>query len=162
MRFPNSLRVKLSILYLLTIVVPLVIIVFAMPGYYENVITQTSRTLTAATLDSLSHNIDLYLEDLDNLTLAPYFNNEVMSALKFKASPAYADASASQQFATNQALSITLPNILSNTRNDVLSTIVLPSDDSVFIACTYNPFTLLANFPFPTHPCYHPSTASQS
>src|SRR5258708_16302847 len=69
MRFPNSLRVKLSILYLLTIVVPLVIIVFAMPGYYENMITQTSRTLTAATLDSLSHNIDLYLDDLDNLKI---------------------------------------------------------------------------------------------
>lgn len=160
MRFPNSLRVKLSILYLLTIVVPLVIIVFAMPGYYENVITQTSRTLTAATLDSLSHNIDLYLEDLDNLTLAPYFNNEVMSALKFKASPAYADASASQQFATNQALSITLPNILSNTRNDVLSTIVLPSDGSVFMAGRYNPWKVVANFPFTKQAWYQAAIAA--
>src|SRR5260370_890728 len=76
-----------------------------------------------------------------------------MSALKFKASPAYADASASQQFATNQALSITLPNILSNTRNDVLSTIVLPSDDSVFMAGRDNPSKLAANFPFPKQAC---------
>ncbi len=34
MRFARSLRVKLSILYLFTTVIPLVIIVFIMPGYY--------------------------------------------------------------------------------------------------------------------------------
>jgi sensor histidine kinase YesM len=148
LKIAKSLRVKLTILYLLTTVVPLVITVFAMPGYYENVITQNSRTLTAATLDSLSHNIDLYLEDLDNLTLAPYFNDQVMSALKLKASQGYDLASASQQLATNQALSITLPNILSNTRNDVLSTIVLPYDGSVFVAGRYNPWNPVTDYPF--------------
>jgi two-component system sensor histidine kinase YesM len=160
MKIAKSLRVKLSILYMLTIVVPLVIIVFAMPGYYENVITQNSRTLTAATLDSLSHNIDLYLEDLDNLTLAPYFNDQVMSALKLKASPGYADANAAQQLATNQALSITLPNILSNTRNDVLSTIVLPVDGSVFVAGRYNPWNPVANYPFEQQAWYKAAVAA--
>ncbi|HEX8033386.1 MAG TPA: sensor histidine kinase [Ktedonobacterales bacterium] len=160
MRIAQSLRVKLSILYLLTIVVPLVIIVFAMPGYYEHTITQNSRTLTAATLDSLSHNIDLYLDDLDNLTLAPYFNDEVMSALKLKASPGYVIASASQQLATNQALSITLPNILSNTRNDILSTIVLPYDGSVFVAGRYNPWTPVAGYPFQQQEWYKAAVAA--
>jgi two-component system sensor histidine kinase YesM len=160
MKIAKSLRVKLSILYLLTIVVPLVIIVFAMPGYYENVITQNSRTLTAATLDSLSHNIDLYLEDLDNLTLAPYFNDQVMTALKLKASPGYATASDSQQLATNQALSITLPNMLSNTRNDVLSTVVLPADGSVFVAGRYNPWNPVADYPFKQQPWYKAAVAA--
>jgi two-component system sensor histidine kinase YesM len=141
-------------------VVPLVIIVFAMPGYYENVITENSQTLTAATLDSLSHNIDLYLEDLDNLTLAPYFNDQVMSALKLKASPGYTNASAAQQLTTNQALSITLPNILSNTRNDVLSTIVLPVDGSVFVAGRYNPWNPVSSYPFEQQTWYKAAVAA--
>ncbi|HKF37833.1 MAG TPA: hypothetical protein VKB35_13140, partial [Ktedonobacteraceae bacterium] len=67
MKFPKTLRVKLSILYLLTTVIPLAIIVFVMPGYYQNVITRDSQTLTAATLTALSRNIDTYLDDLNRL-----------------------------------------------------------------------------------------------
>jgi two-component system sensor histidine kinase YesM len=160
MKFAKSLRVKLSILYLLTIVVPLVIIVFAMPGYYENVITQNSQTLTAATLDSLSHNIDLYLGDLDNLTLAPYLNDEVMSALKLKASPTYASASASQQLAANRALYSTFLRILSNTRGDLLSTIVLPVDGSVFVAAKNNPSSPVPNYPFTQQAWYKTALAA--
>ncbi|HEX6480196.1 MAG TPA: sensor histidine kinase [Ktedonobacteraceae bacterium] len=158
MRFTKSLRVKLSILYLLTIVVPLVIIVFALPGYYENVITQNSQTLTDATLDSLSHNIDLYLEDLDNLTLAPYLNDEVMNALEVKA---YAHASASQKLVAVQALNSTLPIMLSNTRSDILSTIVLPVDGSVFVATRYNPASPVPNYSFTQQAWYKAAVAAR-
>src|SRR5437763_10949891 len=84
MKFPTTLRVQLSILYLLTTVIPLAIIVFVMPSYYQNVITRDSQTLTAATLTAVSRNIDTYLDDLDRLTLTPYLNDDVMYALKLK------------------------------------------------------------------------------
>src|SRR5215469_9332193 len=160
MKFAKSLRVKLSILYLLTIVVPVVIIVFGMPGYYENVITQNSQTLTAATLDSLSHNIDLYLGDLDNLTLAPYLNSDVMNALKLKASSVYASTSASQQLAANRALYSTLPSILSYTRADILSTIVLPFDGSVFVAAKNNNSSAVPNYSFTQQDWYRAAIAA--
>lgn len=158
MKFTKSLRVKLSILYLLTIVVPLVIIVFALPGYYENVITQNSQTLTDATLDSLSHNIDLYLEDLDNLTLAPYLNDDVMNALEVKA---FDRASASQKLVAIQALNSTLPIMLSNTRQDILSTIVLPVDRSVFVTTRYNPASPVPDYPFTQQDWYKAAIAAK-
>jgi len=154
MKFAKSLRLKLSILYLLTTVIPLVIIVFVMPGYYENQITQNSQTLTTATLTSLSRNIDLYLDDLDRLTLTPYLNDEVMYALKLKASAAYVNASASQQLAANQALYATLPNILRTTRQDILSTIILPLDGSIFVAAKYNPSSPVPYYEF-THQAWY-------
>ena len=157
MKFTKSLRVKLSILYLLTIVVPLVIIVFALPDYYENLITQNSQTLTDATLDSLSRNIDLYLEDLDNLTLAPYLNDDVMNALEVKA---FDRASASQKLVAVQALNSTLPIMLSNTRQDILSTIVLPVDSSVFVAARYNPASPVPNYPFTQQAWYQAAMAA--
>jgi len=148
MRFARSLRVKLSILYLLTTVIPLVIIVFVMPSYYENEITQDSQTLTHATLSMLSRNIDTYLDDLDRLTLTPYLNDDVMNALKLKASHEYAKASAYQQLVANQALYTTLPNFLRTTRKDILSTVVLPFDGSVFVAAKYDPSSPVPNYPF--------------
>ncbi len=168
MKFAKSLRVKLSILYLLTIVVPLVIIVFALPGYYENVITQNSQTLTDATLDSLSNNIDLYLQDLDNLTLTPYLNDNVMAALQLKASPAYASASLSDQLAANRALTSTLLSILDNTRGDILSTIVLPCpcipgtpfDGSPFVVTKYNFASPVPNYPFTKQAWYNAAIAA--
>jgi two-component system sensor histidine kinase YesM len=160
MKFAKSLRLKLSILYLLTTVIPIVIIVFVMPGYYEQQITHNSQTLTAATLSSLSRNIDLYLDDLDRLTLAPYMNDEVMYALKLKMSPAYASASASQQLAANQALYTTLPDILRNTRQDILSTIILPLDGSIFVAAKYNPDGPIPNYQFTRQSWYKQALAA--
>lgn len=169
MKFPKSLRVKLSIFFLLTIVVPLVIIVFAMPGFYENVITQNSQTLTAATLDSLSNNIDLYLEDLDNLTLAPYLNDNVMTALQQKASPAYASSSAAQQLAANRALNGPLLSILDNTRGDILNTLVLPCPCipdapfgySAFVVAKSNTASPVPNYPFGKQTWYKAAIAAR-
>ena len=69
MKFAKSLRVKLTILYLLTNVIPIVIIALIMPSYYQSLIIQETQTLTDATLTSLTRNIDTYLDDLDRFVL---------------------------------------------------------------------------------------------
>jgi two-component system sensor histidine kinase YesM len=160
LKFPKTLRVKLSILYLLTTVIPLAIIVFVMPSYYQNVITRDSQTLTAATLTALSRNIDTYLDDLNRLTLTPYLNNDVMNALKLKASHEYASARPSEQLAANQALYTTLPYYLSTTRQDILSTIILPFDGSVFVAGKYSFSSPVPNYPFKQQTWYKQALAA--
>jgi sensor histidine kinase YesM len=160
MKFPKTLRVKLSILYLLTTVIPLAIIVFVMPSYYQNVITRDSQTLTAATLAALSRNIDTYLDDLNRLTLTPYLNNDVMNALKLKASHKYDTASASEQLAANQPLYDTLPYYLSTTRQDILSTIILPFDGSVFVAAKNSFSSPVPNYPFRQQAWYKEAIAA--
>ncbi|GHO47331.1 sensor histidine kinase [Ktedonospora formicarum] len=148
MKFTKSLRMKLSVLYLLTTVIPLVVIVFAMPSYTEGVITQDTQTLTTATLTAVSRNIDTYLDDLDRLTLTPYLNSEVMYALKLKASNEYAHATPYQRLIADQALYSTLPNYLRITRKDILNTIILPLDGSVFVASKYPSSSPVPRYPF--------------
>src|SRR5436305_344860 len=152
MKFAKSLRIKLTVLYLLTNIIPIGIIVFAMPCYYQSVLTRDTQTLTDATLTSLVSNIDTYLDDLDRLTLIPYFNDEVMQALKWKANPF---ASQNQQLLATQTLSTTFFKYLQEARTDILSTVVLPFDGSVFIAARDQPSTSrVANYPFSQQPWY--------
>lgn len=131
MKFAKSLRVKLTVLYLLTNAIPIGIIAFIMPGFYQSLITQDTQTLTGATLTSLTRNIDTYLDDLNRLTLLPYFNNDVMTALQLRAEPT---ATSTELLTSAQALYSTFPKFLQDARTDILSTVVLPMDGSVFIA----------------------------
>jgi two-component system sensor histidine kinase YesM len=147
MKFAKSLRVKLTILYLLTNVIPIVITALVMPGYYQSLITQETETLTAATLTSLTRNIDTYLDDLDRLTLIPYFNDGVMEALKSRADPAA--PSPSEQLIVTQALYTTFPTFLQNARTNILSTVVLSLNGPVFVATKDDASaSAVPNYPF--------------
>jgi len=127
MKLAYSLRFRLTIFYLFIVLGPVLIITTAMPYYYQKSVTRETQTLTKGTLTSLARNIETYLDDLDRLTMGPYLNDEVMRALKLKASQRYNDAGA------NRALNSTLPLFLQNTRKDILGTILVTTDGSVYV-----------------------------
>ncbi len=110
MKLRYSLRVKLTILFLCTIVLPLLLIVFVLPTYYRNLLTEETQTLTEGLLASLTRNVETYLDDLDRLTISPYLNDEVMRALKLKVSGQYAQANDYTKLLANRALNTTLPS----------------------------------------------------
>lgn len=147
MRF-KSLRSKLSLLYALTIIVPVVIMMIAMPLYYSKLITRETSILTSAALTSMASNVETYLGDLDRLTMAPYMNDEVMRALKLKASGQYDTASDYAKYMADNALYKTLPNYLTNVRTDILNTILLPFDGSAFVRSNYGPAALVSGYSF--------------
>ncbi len=161
MKFAKSLRIKLTILYVLTNVIPIVITVLVMPSYYQSRTTQETQTLTGATLTSLTRNIDTYLDDLDRLTLIPYYNNEVMQALKWKASPAF--TTQNQQLLATQTLYTTFSKYLQDARTDILSTVVLPFDGSVSIATKDNPSLVspVPGYPFSQQSWYKNALAAK-
>ncbi|NOU94273.1 HAMP domain-containing protein [Paenibacillus sp. LMG 31456] len=147
MKLSYSLRMRLSILFFLTLIVPLFIIVFVMPSYYQRLITTDTTTLTESSLTSLTHNIETYLEDLERLTVTPYWSEEVMRALKVKANGQYETTDAYSQFLTDKALNVTLPNFLKNPRNDILGTILLSYDGSVYVTSAFKNEPV-DNYPF--------------
>jgi two-component system sensor histidine kinase YesM len=133
MKLAYSLRFRLTILYLLIVLVPILIITIAMPSYYQTSITRETQILTQGTLTSVSRNIETYLNDLDRLTIAPYLNEEVMRALRLRASQGYDDVDDYTKLVANRALNSTLPLFLQNTRRDILGTILVTVDGSVYV-----------------------------
>jgi two-component system sensor histidine kinase YesM len=133
MKLAYSLRFRLTVFYLFIVLGPVLIMTIAMPYYYQTSIARETQILTEGTLTSLARNIETYLDDLDRLTIAPYLNEEVMRALKLKASQDYADIDDYTKLIANRALNSTLPLSLQNTRKDILGTILVTLDGSVYV-----------------------------
>lgn len=133
MKLAYSLRFRLTVFYLFIVLGPVLIMTIAMPYYYQSSIARETQILTEGTLTSLARNIETYLDDLDRLTIAPYLNEEVMRALKLKASQDYDDIDDYTKLIANRALNSTLPLSLQNTRKDILGTILVTLDGSVYV-----------------------------
>jgi two-component system sensor histidine kinase YesM len=130
---PNiSIRVKLILLYSLTILIPVIIIAFVMPAYYVRIITTETEKLTDETLVGLTGNIQTYLDDLERVTVTPYTNNEVMFSLKLKARGLYSQVDEYTKYKADYPLYHTLPNLLVNLRKDILGTLLVSTDGSVY------------------------------
>lgn len=127
----QSIRWKLTLLFVAAIVVPVVVIVIALPSYYQKSAAAQESSQMQDTLTALTFSIETYLDDLERMTITPYLNDDVMRALKLKSSRTR--LTPVDIFEAEQALSNTLPKFLRNTRKDILGTILLPMDGSVFI-----------------------------
>ncbi|MGE5223507.1 MAG: cache domain-containing sensor histidine kinase [Omnitrophica WOR_2 bacterium] len=129
-----SLRARLMIFYLLIFLVPAAIMMTAMPYYYQKSLSSETRTITEGTLTSIARNIETYLDDLNRLTIAPYLNDDVMQALRLKNSPNYATADEYSKIVAIRALKTSLPLFLQNSREDILTTILVFPDNTSFVA----------------------------
>jgi two-component system sensor histidine kinase YesM len=134
MRFAFSLRFRLMIFYLIIFLVPAAIMIFAMPYYFQQSLSNETRTLTEGTLTSIARNIETYLDDLNRLTITPYLNSDVMQAMQLKASPNYEQADDYSKLVADRALKTTLPLFLQNSRTDILATVLVIPDGTAYVA----------------------------
>ncbi|NBD23337.1 cache domain-containing sensor histidine kinase [Paenibacillus glycinis] len=144
----QSIRLKLTLLFLLTIILPIVVIVVELPAYYVTSIKEQQSSLMAGTLAALTSHIETYLDDLDRMTVTPYFYDDVMRALKLKSTYGWNLLTDYERYEAGQTLSTTLPNALKNTRKDILGTILLPMDGSVYVSSTSNLTGAVEGYPF--------------
>lgn len=134
MRFAFSLRFRLMIFYLIIFLVLAAIMIFAMPYYFQQSLSNETRTLTEGTLTSIARNIETYLDDLNRLTITPYLNDDVMQAMQLKASPNYNQADDYSKLLADRALKTTLPLFLQNSRTDILATVLVTPDGTAYVA----------------------------
>lgn len=127
-----SMRSKLIILFSVTILVPVLIIAYVMPSYYTKLITSETEKLTESSLVGLTSNIQYYLDELERVTSIPYNYDEVMYALKLRSSGLYPKSDQYTQYKADYALYNTLPTVLENMHKEILGTLLLPFDGSVF------------------------------
>jgi two-component system sensor histidine kinase YesM len=127
-----TLRHKLIILYLLTVAVPLVVLIAILPSYYRDLFNRQTSELYEGTLSSLTSNVEMYLDELERLTIAPYLLNDVMVAMKLKADNRFDEASEYARHLAERSLRFTLPNQLRLVRKDILGTMLVLADGSVY------------------------------
>jgi two-component system sensor histidine kinase YesM len=150
MRLFQTLRFKLTILYLLFIVTPFIISAFALPYYIQGMLSRETQQLTNGTLTAVSRNIETYLDDLDRLSTSPYLSDDIMSALKLKANDRYRTANDYTKLKTDRALSGTfgtLPQYMINTRPDILSTVIIPETGPAYVTSKAY-MELVTDYPF--------------
>lgn len=72
-----------------------------------------------------------------------------MQALELKSSAvSYNNATTYQKLVADRTLTSTLPNVLRATRKDILSTVILPFDGSVFLAAKNSSSSPVPDYPF--------------
>ncbi|MEC0092696.1 cache domain-containing protein [Paenibacillus macquariensis] len=130
------MRFKLTLLFIMTMMIPVLLIGFVIPYYYQTMITEEKQVLTEGTLKAMARNIETYLDDLERITIMPFWNEDVMNALKFKATNQYDKANDYTKLLTDRALNETLPLMLQNTRKDILGTLLISSDGTVYVTDT--------------------------
>ncbi|MBP1963389.1 cache domain-containing sensor histidine kinase [Paenibacillus aceris] len=133
MKFAYSFRFKLSMLYLITIIVPTIVITIIMPSYYKQIIIRNSMNETNSTVASLKLNIETYLDELEQLTIIPYLNDDIMNALKQKASTNHDGTDLYALLTSNRVLRTTLDNYMRITRNDILGTMIIAKDNKMYM-----------------------------
>jgi two-component system sensor histidine kinase YesM len=138
----------LTLLFLLTIVFPVVIIVIGLPAYYLKLIKAQQSSLMEGTLAALTSHIETYLDDLDRMTIMPYWDDDVMRALKLKSTFKWELLTPYEKFEAEKSLAVTLPNSLKNMRKDILGTILLPMDGSVYVTSPNFYIGAVKGYPF--------------
>lgn len=129
----RSLQSKLTLFYALTIFVPILIFSFILPYYYQQLIEKETQALTENTLTVVTRNIETYLDDLERLTIVPYFNNSLMKALNIKAASDYPQDDLSTKMFVEKTLSSSLQTYFQNLRKDIVGTILLTKDNAVYV-----------------------------
>lgn len=133
-----SLRSRLSTLFLLAVYIPIVVVTYSLFTYYQTMISNETRILTESMADSLSGNIETYLNDLQRLTITPYLNSEIMNALKMKTMKNYKEIGDYSKLDTERKLNVYLPYYFQNIREDILCSLLLPVDGSIYISSKYS------------------------
>lgn len=150
-----SIRAKLMILFSVTVLLPVLIIAYVMPAYYTNLITSETEKLTESTLVGLTSNIQYYLDELERVTSIPYNYNEVMYALKIRSAGIYKQSENYTKYKADYALYNTLPSVLENMHREILGTLLLPLDGSIFYKDSRSTlYKARSDYPYPEQDWY--------
>ncbi|NOU71896.1 HAMP domain-containing protein [Paenibacillus sp. LMG 31458] len=143
-----SLRNKLMIIFTATIILPFLTLAIILPYYFKSLISEETQHVTSGAMNSLSRNLETYLDDLDRLTLLPYYNDELIQALKITAYQSNSSLDDYTKLRTYRALNGALPSYLINTRKEILNTVIVTKDGKGYLSSRFDANNLVQDFPF--------------
>jgi two-component system sensor histidine kinase YesM len=123
----KSLRVIFSLIFIISIILPVTITIYIVPSYYKQQLVKETDRLVANNLESIAANILVYLSDLQKLAVFPYFDKKVMKALMIGKNDPAAGSNRENDYIINEVLPIYI-NML---RKEILSYIIINNNGSV-------------------------------
>ena len=122
----KSFRLWLIVLFTASIFLPLALLSYALATYMNRTfISETERTFAYA-LSSVSHRIATYAMELGNLTMAPYFDTDLMESMHDLNSDRYSNPMVASRVHSN--IHAAFAQQLALTRRDVVGVLILPYD----------------------------------
>lgn len=129
----HSFRFKLVMVFLIAIVLLTILVMVTLPSYYTKNMNKEIEVLTESTITAVELNMDNYFEELERLTIMPYFNQSFMNSLLLMNSMHYDGLSDYEKFHVAQSIEGTLTNYLQATREDILSSLFVTGKLDSFI-----------------------------
>jgi len=135
--FHTSIRTKLTLLLLITIVIPVLILGIIYPKYFQHVMEKDKKALMEGTLTAITRSIETYMDELERLTITPFLQNDILTSLKLKASSNQKDVSVYNKLVADRTLYEMQMTMFQNTRKDILGTVLITADNSVYATDHY-------------------------
>jgi len=132
-RFPHSFRFKLMLVFLLSSLIISIILMITLPSYFSKTMKKENEVLINSTLTAVEANLNNYLDELERLTIMPYFNSEFMNSILMVNNSQYNDLNEYQRYLLRQSINYTLSYYLQNTREDIRSALFISNDLMSFI-----------------------------
>ena len=121
----SSLRFILSLIFIISTILPVTIIIYIVPSYYKQQIVKETDMLVANNLESIANNILVYLSDLQKLATFPYFDKEIMAALIAKE-----NNTTQGQKPSDYIINEILPIYINMLRKEILSIVIINKNGS--------------------------------
>ncbi|MBO9610377.1 MAG: cache and HAMP domain-containing protein, partial [Paenibacillaceae bacterium] len=143
----RPLNKKLVFIFIVSTLVPLLIATYLAARAFVAENNKDTGILIDNTLISLSQSLTGYLNELDQLTLIPYYNDDFIYALKMMASDSGGSMSKYQLLSITNMLDSQL-RFVRYTRKDIMSTLIVSGDKPLFYS-TNNPLNdVVAGYDF--------------
>lgn len=130
-----TIKRRLLILFFIMAVIPCFCIVVAAPSYMrKHEIERTEKYMKSLT-NSYAKTLEIYLDELDRMSLLAQINDDVLIALKLVNKTNYDSMSDKIKVMTNRALNGEFSLYLQATRADIMNVILIPIDqEEVYIS----------------------------
>lgn len=126
----SSFRMKLFLMFVLSIFFPLIILSALLSIYFNKVFFKETEKLFLSTIYSVSENIQIYLDDLRRFSLSPNLYPEIMETYKFINSQNYnSENNQFERFVINKEYSSCIQKLLTSLRTDVIGIAFIPINE---------------------------------
>lgn len=146
MKVKDSLKFKVLLSFVLTISVPLIIIAGIAPYYYYKVITDRTSVLYQSLINSVKTHYETYLDEMERLTLNPYYSTDAIYALSLHNRGGYPKASSYEKLVANRAISDLMRKYFQDTNQYITGSILVSTDGTSYVYSSYGPSNLNPDF----------------
>jgi two-component system sensor histidine kinase YesM len=124
-----SLRMRFMVLFILLITIPIVVSgTFTYTKYSSNV-ERNAENYTRQIVEQIGINMDRYIDEIDRLTLAPYYDPVVMSILKSHSGPYRSDTFLSAE--SKQKITLFISS-MSYDRTEIQNIVMFTNDGGLY------------------------------